>query len=61
MFEIFTDYHGRFYIFSVIKKGEWEILSGLKEGQRFEFNTSKFEGFLSKRRKWPLKGWHKVS
>lgn len=43
-----------------MKKGEWEILSGLKQGQRFEFTPKKFEGYLLKRRKWPLKGWHKV-
>lgn len=42
------------------KKGEWEILEGLKEGQRFDLVPRKFEGFLLKRRKWPLKGWHKV-
>ncbi|KAG0715942.1 Oxysterol-binding protein-related protein 6 [Chionoecetes opilio] len=41
------------------KKGEWEILEGLKQGQRFDLGTRKFEGFLLKRRKWPLKGWHK--
>ncbi|RXG62127.1 Oxysterol-binding protein-related protein 6 [Armadillidium vulgare] len=41
------------------KKGEWEILEGLKEGQRFELVPRKFEGYLLKRRKWPLKGWHK--
>ncbi|MPC36699.1 Oxysterol-binding protein-related protein 6 [Portunus trituberculatus] len=41
------------------KKGEWEILEGLKEGQRFDLIPRKFEGFLLKRRKWPLKGWHK--
>ncbi|KAK3866954.1 hypothetical protein Pcinc_027540 [Petrolisthes cinctipes] len=41
------------------KKGEWEILEGLKEGQRFDLVPRKFEGFLLKRRKWPLKGWHK--
>ncbi|XP_068238712.1 oxysterol-binding protein-related protein 3-like isoform X2 [Palaemon carinicauda] len=44
---------------STRKKGEWEILEGLKEGQRFDLVPRKFEGFLLKRRKWPLKGWHK--
>ncbi|XP_042882837.1 oxysterol-binding protein-related protein 6-like [Penaeus japonicus] len=44
---------------STSKKGEWEILEGLKEGQRFDLVPRKFEGFLLKRRKWPLKGWHK--
>ncbi|XP_037776656.1 oxysterol-binding protein-related protein 6-like [Penaeus monodon] len=32
-----------------------EILEGLKEGQRFDLVPRKFEGFLLKRRKWPLK------
>ena len=50
-----------FYLLSTArKKGEWEILEGLKEGQRFDLVPRKFEGFLLKRRKWPLKGWHKV-
>ncbi|XP_023213795.1 oxysterol-binding protein-related protein 6-like [Centruroides sculpturatus] len=40
---------------------EWEILEGLKDGQRFEEKPEKFEGYMMKRRKWPLKGWHKVS
>ncbi|KAB7493894.1 hypothetical protein Anas_04012 [Armadillidium nasatum] len=47
------------YRCSTSKKGEWEILEGLKEGQRFELVPRKFEGYLLKRRKWPLKGWHK--
>lgn len=40
---------------------EWEILEGLREGQKCETKPEKFEGYLMKRRKWPLKGWHKVS
>lgn len=39
--------------------GEWEILEGLREGQKCELKPDKFEGYLMKRRKWPLKGWHK--
>lgn len=42
-------------------EGEWEILEGLREGQKCETKPDKFEGYLMKRRKWPLKGWHKVS
>lgn len=39
---------------------EWEILEGLRDGQRCEVKPEKLEGYLLKRRKWPLKGWHKV-
>lgn len=39
---------------------EWEILEGLKDGQRFEKKLDVYKGYLHKKRKWPLKGWHKV-
>lgn len=39
---------------------EWEILEGLREGQRYENKPQVFTGYLHKKRKWPLKGWHKV-
>lgn len=39
---------------------EWEIMEGLKDGQRFECKPNPYSGFLHKKRKWPLKGWHKV-
>ncbi|RZF32243.1 hypothetical protein LSTR_LSTR011515 [Laodelphax striatellus] len=38
---------------------EWEILEGLKDGQRFEKKPEILTGYLHKKRKWPLKGWHK--
>lgn len=38
---------------------DWEIMQGLRSGQRCEDRPRKFEGYLLKRRKWPLKGWHK--
>lgn len=38
---------------------EWEILEGLKDGQRFDRKPPVFTGYLHKKRKWPLKGWHK--
>lgn len=45
-----------------VRKGsEWEIMAGLKDGQRFEQKPNPFSGYLHKKRKWPLKGWHKVS
>uniref|UniRef100_A0AAR5Q6X2 Oxysterol-binding protein n=1 Tax=Dendroctonus ponderosae TaxID=77166 RepID=A0AAR5Q6X2_DENPD len=41
------------------KGSEWEIMEGLKDGQRFEIKPNLFSGYLHKKRKWPLKGWHK--
>ncbi|KDR22246.1 oxysterol-binding protein-related protein 6-like [Zootermopsis nevadensis] len=38
---------------------EWEILEGLKDGQRFDRKPDICTGYLHKKRKWPLKGWHK--
>ncbi|XP_026316551.1 oxysterol-binding protein-related protein 3-like isoform X3 [Hyposmocoma kahamanoa] len=38
---------------------EWEVLEGLKDGQRFDRRPEVFNGYLHKKRKWPLKGWHK--
>ena len=41
---------------------EWEILEGLKSGQQFDVEPpAKFGGYIMKSRKWPMKGWHKVS
>uniref|UniRef100_A0AAY4EZK9 PH domain-containing protein n=1 Tax=Denticeps clupeoides TaxID=299321 RepID=A0AAY4EZK9_9TELE len=37
----------------------WEIIEGLKIGQTNVQRPDKHEGFMLKRRKWPLKGWHK--
>ncbi|XP_064419729.1 oxysterol-binding protein-related protein 6 isoform X2 [Latimeria chalumnae] len=37
----------------------WEIIEGLKIGQTNVQKPDKHEGFMLKRRKWPLKGWHK--
>lgn len=42
------------------RSSEWEIMEGLKDGQKFESKPDIFNGFLHKKRKWPLKGWHKV-
>ncbi|KAF5275203.1 hypothetical protein FQR65_LT04235 [Abscondita terminalis] len=41
------------------RDSEWEVVEGLKEGQRFEKRPDLYNGFLHKKRKWPLKGWHK--
>ncbi|XP_041119756.1 oxysterol-binding protein-related protein 6-like isoform X4 [Polyodon spathula] len=37
----------------------WEIIEGLKIGQTNVQKPEKHEGFMLKKRKWPLKGWHK--
>ena len=41
------------------KGSEWEILRSLEKGQDYLIKPKKHEGYLSKKRKWPLKGWHK--
>lgn len=40
---------------------EWEIIDSFKSLQTVDQVPTKLEGFLSKKRKWPLKGWHKVT
>lgn len=40
---------------------EWEIIDSSKNPHYFEQVPSRLDGFLLKKRKWPLKGWHKVS
>ncbi|XP_062313768.1 oxysterol-binding protein-related protein 6 isoform X1 [Osmerus eperlanus] len=37
----------------------WEIIEGLKIGQSSVTRPEKHEGYMLKKRKWPLKGWHK--
>ncbi|XP_053326966.1 oxysterol-binding protein-related protein 6 [Spea bombifrons] len=37
----------------------WEIIEGLKIGHTNVQKPEKHEGFMVKKRKWPLKGWHK--
>lgn len=39
---------------------EWEIIDSFKGLQTVDQVPGKIEGFLLKKRKWPLKGWHKV-
>ncbi|BFZ21724.1 hypothetical protein BsWGS_24762 [Bradybaena similaris] len=38
---------------------EWDVIEGLKAGQKCEEKPEKYQGYLMKKRKWPLKGWHK--
>ncbi|KAJ8290669.1 hypothetical protein GJAV_G00016130 [Gymnothorax javanicus] len=42
-----------------IRQDSWEIVDGLRGGQTNELEPEKQEGFMLKRRKWPMKGWHK--
>ena len=45
---------------SVKRKGsEWEILGNLEKGVSYTIKPKKHQGYLYKRKKWPLKGWHK--
>ena len=41
------------------KGSEWEILGSLDKGAQYSIKPKKKEGYMSKKRKWPLKGWHK--
>jgi len=41
------------------KGSEWEILGNLEKGVSYTIKPKKHEGYLYKRKKWPLKGWHK--
>ncbi|XP_017779338.1 PREDICTED: oxysterol-binding protein-related protein 3-like [Nicrophorus vespilloides] len=41
------------------RSSEWEIMEGLKDGQKYENKPTSYSGYLHKKRKWPLKGWHK--
>ncbi len=48
-------------VFISLKEADsWEIIEGLKIGQSNVQRPDKHEGFMLKKRKWPLKGWHKV-
>lgn len=50
-----------FFVFFLQEADSWEIIEGLKIGQTNVQRPDKHEGFMLKKRKWPLKGWHKVT
>ncbi|KAG7469685.1 hypothetical protein MATL_G00131410 [Megalops atlanticus] len=41
------------------RQDSWEIVEGLRGGLANVQEPQKHEGFLLKKRKWPMKGWHK--
>ncbi|XP_072268611.1 oxysterol-binding protein-related protein 3 isoform X2 [Pyxicephalus adspersus] len=41
------------------RQDSWEVVEGLRGNNSCTQEPQKQEGFLLKRRKWPLKGWHK--
>ncbi|XP_019949064.1 oxysterol-binding protein-related protein 3 isoform X4 [Paralichthys olivaceus] len=41
------------------RQDSWEIVEGLRGGTGTVLEPQKQEGYMLKRRKWPLKGWHK--
>lgn len=41
------------------RQDSWEIVEGLRGSTSCTQEPQKKEGFLLKKRKWPLKGWHK--
>ena len=42
------------------KGAEWEVIDSFKTLKIFDQAPPQLEGFMLKKRKWPLKGWHKV-
>ncbi|XP_059510021.1 oxysterol-binding protein-related protein 3 isoform X4 [Stegostoma tigrinum] len=42
-----------------IRQDSWEIVEGLRDNMSNIQEPQKKEGYLLKKRKWPLKGWHK--
>ncbi|XP_060680573.1 oxysterol-binding protein-related protein 3 isoform X1 [Hemiscyllium ocellatum] len=42
-----------------IRQDSWEIVEGLRDSMSYIQEPQKQEGYLLKKRKWPLKGWHK--
>ncbi|KAI3360959.1 hypothetical protein L3Q82_013169 [Scortum barcoo] len=43
----------------ICPQDSWEIVEGLRGGFSNVMEPQKQEGFMLKRRKWPMKGWHK--
>ncbi|XP_027004926.1 oxysterol-binding protein-related protein 3 isoform X2 [Tachysurus fulvidraco] len=41
------------------RQDSWEIVEGLRSGLGNVQQPERQEGFMLKRRKWPMKGWHK--
>ncbi|CAN9514303.1 unnamed protein product [Ophioblennius macclurei] len=41
------------------RQDSWEIVEGLRGGFSSVMEPQKQEGYMLKRRKWPMKGWHK--
>ncbi|XP_073340667.1 oxysterol-binding protein-related protein 3 [Pagrus major] len=41
------------------RQDSWEIVEGLRGGFSSVLEPQRQEGFMLKRRKWPMKGWHK--
>lgn len=42
-----------------IRQDSWEVVEGLRGSANVIQEPQKQEGYLLKKRKWPLKGWHK--
>ena len=52
--------HLRVFMNNVCPQDSWEIVEGLRGGFGTVLEPQKQEGYMLKRRKWPMKGWHKV-
>uniref|UniRef100_A0AAQ5XM42 Oxysterol-binding protein n=1 Tax=Amphiprion ocellaris TaxID=80972 RepID=A0AAQ5XM42_AMPOC len=52
-------YPSWFVVLTISKPDSWEIVEGLRGGFSSVLEPQKQEGYMLKRRKWPMKGWHK--
>jgi len=43
-----------------LEQDSWEVVEGLRGEMNYTQEPPIQKGFLLKKRKWPLKGWHKV-
>lgn len=53
-------WHLREFRNHMFPQDSWEIVEGLRGGFSNVQEPQKQEGYMLKRRKWPMKGWHKV-
>uniref|UniRef100_A0A3P9MVS4 Oxysterol-binding protein n=1 Tax=Poecilia reticulata TaxID=8081 RepID=A0A3P9MVS4_POERE len=52
-------HHNCIFFFYLCLQDSWEIVEGLRVGVSNVLEPQKQESYMLKRRKWPMKGWHK--
>lgn len=49
-----------YFVLCFCIQDNWEIVEGLRGGLSNVQEPEKQAGYMLKKRKWPMKGWHKV-